>query len=157
MEVEIRIDEGQQIVESRERHLARAELQHDGAVLRALDARGIDALGELDRAGNARAQFGEGTLGVLVLRHLDIAQTGCRTLGRVAGDLHLTRQGEHVREQPRLGEREFVDVLRLGVRFGLVEDVRETAQRVHESRHAGLVHRYGHGCVLGIAEAPIVQ
>ena len=45
-----------------------------------------------------------------------------RTLGEVAGDLHLTRQREHVGIEPRGDQHARIDLLRRGMRLGLVEN-----------------------------------
>jgi len=50
-------------------------------------------------------------------------------LAKSQGDLHLAREREHVREQPRFREHLAIELLRRRVRDGLVENAGKTLQR----------------------------
>jgi VanZ family protein len=78
---------------------------------------------------------------VLVARHLDAAQARHRALGEIGRHLHLAQQREHVREQARLQQRVRLDLLQVGMGFGLFQDRRQAAQDLPEDRHRGGVHR----------------
>ncbi|MNQ86023.1 hypothetical protein D3C85_1012070 [compost metagenome] len=93
-------------------------------------------------------QLGEGGFSVVVLRQLDFGQTRRNAFGEINGDLHLTHQREHVREQARLQERIRVDVLFSGVGFGLFQHAAEGAEHLLENRDGSVVQGNGHGSLM---------
>ena len=75
----------------------------------------------------------------------DAAQARHRTLGDVAGNLHLTGEMEHVGKQPCRGQRRGIELACVNVCLRLVEQRGEVVEHVHESRRAGGIHGEGHG------------
>src|SRR5262245_14750021 len=144
MEVEIRPREGEQVLHALEGLVLAAQLEDDLLLLAAVQLRGLHGGHEVQRLLDARLQLLEGLLGVLVLRDLHAREARDRALGRVAGDLHLAREREHVRVEPPAGQHQRVDLAGLAVRLRLGEDRGEVLQHAGEARRARLRHRNRH-------------
>ncbi len=84
--------------------------------------------------GNQRLQVSEGNFGIFVFRHFDLSQARGNALGKIHGDLYLTDQREHVREQTRLQQGVRVDVLGGGVGLGLVQHIAQGVEHLLEDR-----------------------
>ena len=121
------------------------QLEVDVLLLAAVDLRGLDGLNEIERLRDSRLELGEGLFGILVLGHFHPGQTRHRTLGGIAGDLHLALHRKHVRKEAAVGQHGRLDLVRLGVRLRLVEDGREVLECVDKARSARLVHGDVHG------------
>jgi hypothetical protein len=65
-------------------------------------------------------------------------------LGGVGSDLHLLREREHVREEPRVDQHLRRDVLRGRVLGGLLQDRGEVLESADHRRYRGLMHRNSH-------------
>ncbi|MNF56892.1 hypothetical protein D3C84_383960 [compost metagenome] len=146
MEEELRQAVGQQVGLAAEALLfRRARTGDDLDAFLAVDLLRLDRADEGQCLGNQRLQFGEGGFAVVVLRQLDFSQTTGNTLAEINGDLHLTHQREHVREQARLQERVRVDVFFGGVSLGLFQYIAQGVEHLLENRHGSVVQGNGHG------------
>ena len=145
MEEEVGQGEAEEEVAAVEADLLAAHLEGHVALFGAVQLFLADALEELDGAGDACLEFVEGGFRIRVARHFQPGQPRAGALGGVAGDLHLARQGEHVRRQPGVDEDARIDVLRFGVGGGFLQDRREVAEGAQEGRDRSLVDRQGHG------------
>src|SRR5258706_9155530 len=142
--IEIRQRKAEQVLHPLPLHFARTQLDGQVLLLAAVDLRRLERLDEGHRLRDARLELGGRLLGILVLRHLDARQPRHRALRRVAGDLHLAREREHVRIEPASGQHQRVDFFCFGVRLHLVENAGKVVQGVDEARRARLVHRNCH-------------
>ena len=109
-----------------------------------VELRRLELLDVGNRLRDARLQFFERRLGVVVLGRLVARQAGRGTLREVARNAHLGRQREHVGEQPRVDQHRGVDLARNRVRRALVEDVRQVAEHADEQRCGQRMHQAGH-------------
>src|ERR1700680_3215094 len=102
MEVEIRQYEIGNVSECRELPSTVGKLDLDGAGLGTIHLIGAHGLEKIACLCNALLQFIERRFRVLMLRNVDSREARGGTLGRIAGDLHLTNQRMHVRIQTQL-------------------------------------------------------
>ena len=152
MEIQVRRDESEQIGASVEAERFAVPARHrNGAAFAAIDLRGSERAQVVDRAIQARMQFGEGGFVILELQRLHPGQTRRRVLDPVGGDLHLAQQREHVRVQTHLQQHACIKALRLRMGFALHQQLAQIAQGALADRHGGLVHRKGvaHGVATG--------
>ena len=73
--------------------------------------------------------------------HLDAGEARRGTLRRVAGDLHLAGERKHVRKQARLREHRGIDLFRLGMCGGFVDDGRQIGETAHQDGDRDIVER----------------
>ncbi|MCY1241999.1 hypothetical protein D9M72_549350 [compost metagenome] len=125
--------------------LGGAGAQHDLAALAGIKLLRLEGADMGQSFGDQRLQVGEADLGVGPGRHLGTRQAGGNALGEVCGDLYLTYQRKHVREQPRLQQRIGIDIFLRRLVFGLLEHVGQGAQHLLHDGNGGVVQRAGHG------------
>jgi hypothetical protein len=75
--------------------------------------------------------------------------SGHAELGRIAGDLHLSHQGEHVREQARLQQHSGVELPRGGMSRAPLKQTRQGIEQGIEDRHGKVVKIRGGAHGLG--------
>src|SRR5258705_4128567 len=140
VEVEIRQGKPKQVLHAFPVDLARAELKVDVPFFAAVDLRELDGLDEFDGLGDARLQFDQVFLGVLVLGNIHAGQPRHRALGSVAGDLYLPFQRKHVWEEAHVRQDGGIDLLRLSVGLSLVQYCRKVLEGVCKAWRTCLVH-----------------
>src|SRR5262245_58764114 len=114
---------------------ARAKRENDLAVGGLINVLGVERLHKGHRLGNARLEFCDRLL-VVVIGRRDYASEPCTSvLGRVAGALHLTGQCKHVGEEARAEKHRRIDRLRFSIGLGLVEECRERVETYLEYRN----------------------
>ncbi len=147
MEEELRQTVVQQVVLADELFFARragldGDLARGGIGKRSL----WQAFDKREHGVDAFIQVGKtGTLGVGEGRHLHPGQARRHALGKVAGNQHLARHGEHVGEQPGLQQGIRLDLARRGMGLGLGQHVFQGAQHLAKDGDAGVVDGVGHG------------
>src|SRR5215510_11247434 len=114
---------------------ARAKRESDLAVGGLIDVLGVERLHKGHRLGNARLEFGDRLLVVLIGGRVYVSEPGTSVLGRIAGALHLTGQCKHVGEEARVEKHRRVERLRFGIGLGLVEERRERVETNLEYRN----------------------
>ncbi|MNE43939.1 hypothetical protein D3C80_1381390 [compost metagenome] len=156
VEIEVGQDEAQQIGSPGEVDFLVVGLEHDGALLAAVDLLRRHPLQEGHGLGEAFLQLVKAGFGIGITRHLDTSQTRGTALGRVGDDLHLTHQRKHVGSEPGVKEDFRGDFPRGGMGGSLGEDGRQTIQTTEERRDGGLVHGEGHVLIpgRGIGQTP---
>ena len=141
MEVHVRQDEGEQVVEALEVQVAAGACGHgDVARLRAVEGRGRHRHDVGDGALDAVDQLLEARLGIVELRRLAAHHPPDAVLGDVGGDLHLPRQREHVRGEAHAEQHGRVPALGAGVGLALHEDVLELRQGADKGGNGQGVH-----------------
>src|SRR6266404_7842451 len=118
--------------EAFEFHCALAGGHLDVPLLRAFERARRDALQVLDSPGNTRAQLLDRLLIVLEARRVDSGKARSRILCKIAHDLHLPRQRQHVRRKTRGDQYIGIELPGGGVRDPLLEDGGQIAERVRE-------------------------
>ena len=116
----------QQILLALERHRIAADFERNLTVFGAVDLAGLEGLDVSNGLGDARLEFGDGLLVVFPRWHFDAGEPRGDALREVCGDLHLTRQREHVSDQPRAAQRHRVDFLGRAMGLSLVEYARQS-------------------------------
>src|SRR5215510_4919638 len=114
---------------------ARAKRESDLAVGGLIDVLGVERLHKGNRLGNARLEFCDCLLVVLIGRRVYASEPCTSVLSRVAGALHLTGQCKHVGEEARVEQHRRVKRLRFGIGIGLVEERRERVETNLEYRN----------------------
>jgi adenine/guanine phosphoribosyltransferase-like PRPP-binding protein len=157
VELEVGVHPAQKIVGALEAHFLSGHLDRDRALLSAVDLIGPDGCQKFQHLADAGLQVLEGGLGVGVRRHLALGQSAGAALGHVAGDLHLTRQREHVGKQAGLQQRERIDTVGCGMAFGLVENLAERGQAMNENGDGSGKKRQSHARILRDKPFPAVR
>jgi hypothetical protein len=112
-----------------------AKRENDLAVGGVVDLFCVERLHKGDCLRNARLEFCDRLLVVLILGRVCVSKPCTAVLRLVAGDLHLLCEGEHVGEEARVEKHSRVDALRLGIGLGLVEERRERVETDLEYRN----------------------
>src|SRR5581483_8849042 len=116
-------DPARQVFEPSELQRTIAQRHLDVAILGALESARGHALDEVDRPRDTRAQLLERLLVVLEFGGVEAGEPRHAELAHVAGDLHLTSQGQHVRGETRIQQHRGLDLSGGGTRESLVENV----------------------------------
>src|SRR5262249_46590344 len=114
---------------------ARAKRESDLAVGGLIDALGVERLHKGDRLGNARLEFCDCLLVVLIGRRVYASEACTSVLCRLAGGVDLTGQCKHVGEEARIEKHRRVERLGFGIGLGLVEERRERVETNLEYRN----------------------
>src|SRR5262245_10017138 len=114
---------------------ARAKRESDLAVGGLIDVLGLERLHKGDRFGNARLEFCDCLLVVLIGRRVYASEPCTSVLGRVAGALHLTSQCKHIGEEARVEKHRGIDALCFGIAPSLIEERRERVETDLEYRN----------------------
>src|SRR6266404_4098420 len=115
IEIRQRVGEQQRLAGELARRPAR-ERDLDRLVLAAVDLRGLQALEEIDRLGDAILELRNGRLGVGETRYVRAGEPAAGVEGVIGRRAHLPHQRKHVGREPRVEQHRRFDLLRLGVR-----------------------------------------
>ena len=145
VEIEVRQEEVEEILAALELQLVTADLQHDFAILRAVDLIRRHALHEIDGLGDASLQLVEGLFRVCIRGDVDAGEAGGATLGLIGHDLDLARQRDHVRREAVSDKDGRVDLALLAMRRCLVENGGNASEHLEHERDRSLMHVERHG------------
>src|ERR1700730_6701952 len=144
MEIEIRQRDTAEVGLSLQRHaFGGADRKGDIAAFSALELLRLERLYIIDGVSEPLLQFIERLFGVGRRRHLSAGEASAGLAGKIAGNLNLARQRQHVRIEPGAEQYFGRNIFRFAVRLGLVEDACKTAENLQESRNGRVVK--GHG------------
>src|SRR5262249_1379222 len=151
MEIEVRESEGRDVLLALQRHRGvRTGGEGDLPDLAALELRRLERLYIIDGLRQPLAQFLERRLRIRGYRRFVLRQAGASFCGKIAGDLDLLAERQHVRIEPRADQNLRLDVFCLAMRLGLGEQAAQAVKDLQEGRNGGVVE--GHGDALSVGE-----
>ncbi len=103
------------------------------------ELRGLERFHIGDGVRQPLPQFAKGLFGIGRGRHLASGQPRAALGSKVAGDLDLLRQRQHVRIEPRVEQHLGLDFLRLAMRLGLGQQAGKAAEDLQEGGNGRVV------------------
>src|ERR1700736_1775919 len=141
-------------VEVRERKMAEKLLPLEGhglagsgrkadlTILGAFELRGLEFFYIVDGLREPLLQLVKGCFGVRRGRHLAVGETRATFRGKIADELNLSGQRQHVRKQSGAEQHIGLNLLRGGMGLGLVENGGQAVEDLQVSRNGSIVERH---------------